>query len=291
MSIRFGPAGNADSFAAAGFRATVDAPAWLAGMGLNAYEYQCGRGVNIGTETANKIGAAARAHGIQLSLHAPYYINLSSEEPERMEKNVAYVLESCRAARDLGARRMVVHCGGLGKRTRVRAMENTRENVRRILTAMEEAGYTEQIVCLETMGKQSVIGSAEEICALVAMDDRLMPCIDFGHLNARTVGGCNSYEAFAAVLDLMENTIGHARTRVFHSHFSKIEYTQKGEYKHLTFADTRYGPEFEPLARLVAERDYAPTFICESAGTQAEDALTMKQMYEKQGVHPKEEKT
>jgi deoxyribonuclease-4 len=130
------------------------------------------------------------------------------------------------------------------------------------------------------MGKQSVVGSAEEVCGLVALDDRLLPCIDFGHLNARTGGRCNSYEAFAAVFDLLENGIGAERTRCLHIHFSKIEYGDKGELRHLTFADTRYGPEFAPLARLLRERQYEPTIICESAGTQAEDALTMKQLYE-----------
>lgn len=279
VCIKFGPAGNSDSFAAAGFKATVDAPKWLRGLGLDAYEYQCGRGVNIGDETAAKIGAAARAHGITLSLHTPYYINLSSNEPERMEKNIGYVLKSCQAAAAMGAGHLVVHCGGVGKQSRDKAFAHTIENVRAILAAVDGAGYTGQTICLETMGKQSVIGSAEEICKLVALDDRLLPCIDFGHLNARTVGGCNSYEAFCALFDLMENEIGHERTAHFHSHFSKIEYSAKGEVRHLTFADQVYGPEFAPLARVLAERGYAPTIICESAGTQAEDALAMQKLY------------
>ena len=279
MSIHFGPAGNSESFAAAGFKASADAPAWLAGLGLNAYEYQCGRGVNVGQETARKIGGAARAHGIALSLHTPYYINLSSGEDERREKNVGYLLQSCEAAATMGAQRMVVHCGGVGKQSRDKALQHSRENVRMLLDALDRGGYS-QTICLETMGKQSVVGSAEEVCGLVALDDRLLPCIDFGHLNARTGGRCNSYEAFAAVFDLLENGIGAERTRCLHIHFSKIEYGDKGELRHLTFADTRYGPEFAPLARLLRERQYEPTIICESAGTQAEDALTMKQLYE-----------
>lgn len=279
MTIHFGPAGNSQSFAEAGFKATVDAPAFIQKMGLNAYEYQCGHGVSVGTETAQKIGEAARAHGITMSLHAPYYINLSSVEDERVEKNIGYVLASCRAATDLGARRIVVHTGGVGKRSRAQALENTRVNVREILSAVEAAGYT-QTICLETMGKQSVIGSAEEIFDLVALDDRLLPCVDFGHLNARTLGKCSTREEFAAVLDRMENTIGLERARVFHSHFSKIQYSDKGEVRHLTFADEVYGPRFDPLAELIAARGWTPTFICESAGTQAEDAAEMMRLYD-----------
>jgi len=278
MEIKFGPAGNAQSFADAGFKATVDAPRWLHEMGLNAYEYQCGRGVNIGEETARKIAAQAALHDIAMSLHAPYYINLSNRDEERVQKNIGYVLASCQAATWLGADRIVVHTGGVGKQSRTKAFENTKENVRDILNAVEQAGYTTTI-CLETMGKQSVIGSAEEIFELVALDDRLLPCIDFGHLNARTCGKCSTEEEFAQVLDLMENTIGTERARVFHSHFSHIEYGPKGEVRHLTFADEQYGPDFSPLAKLIAQRGWTPRFICESAGTQAEDAKQMMEMY------------
>lgn len=278
MEIKFGPAGNAQSFAEAGFKATVDAPRWLHEMGLNAYEYQCGRGVNIGEETARKIAAQAALYDIAMSLHAPYYINLSNRDEERVQKNIGYVLASCQAATWLGADRIVVHTGGVGKQSRTKAFENTKENVRDILNAVEQAGYTTTI-CLETMGKQSVIGSAEEIFELVALDDRLLPCIDFGHLNARTCGKCSTEEEFAQVLDLMENTIGTERARVFHSHFSHIEYGPKGEVRHLTFADEQYGPDFAPLAKLIAQRGWTPRFICESAGTQAEDAKQMMDMY------------
>ncbi|EOQ37285.1 TIM barrel protein [Butyricicoccus pullicaecorum] len=278
MEIKFGPAGNAQSFAEAGFKATVDAPRWLHEMGLNAYEYQCGRGVNIGEETARKIAAQAALHDIAMSLHAPYYINLSNRDEERVQKNIGYVLASCQAATWLGADRIVVHTGGVGKQSRTKAFENTKENVRDILNAVEQAGYTTTI-CLETMGKQSVIGSAEEIFELVALDDRLLPCIDFGHLNARTCGKCSTEEEFAQVLDLMENTIGTERARVFHSHFSHIEYGPKGEVRHLTFADEQYGPDFAPLAKLIAQRGWTPRFICESAGTQAEDAKQMMDIY------------
>lgn len=278
MEIKFGPAGNAQSFAEAGFKATVDAPRWLHEMELNAYEYQCGRGVNLGEETAHKIAAQAALHDIAMSLHAPYYINLSNRDEERVQKNIGYVLASCQAATWLGADRIVVHTGGVGKQSRTKAFENTKENVRDILNAVEQAGYTTTI-CLETMGKQSVIGSAEEIFELVALDDRLLPCIDFGHLNARTCGKCSTEEEFAQVLDLMENTIGTERARVFHSHFSHIEYGPKGEVRHLTFADEQYGPDFAPLAKLIAQRGWTPRFICESAGTQAEDAKQMMDMY------------
>ena len=282
IEARFGPAGNSESFAAEGFKKSEDAPAWIAARWLTAFEYQCGRGVRCGEDTAKRIGAAARAHGVQMSIHAPYFINLSSEESERMEKNIGYVLDTARLAVPLGAVRMVVHCGGQGKLTRERAMRNTHENVKNILRALEEEHLTGCAVCLETMGKKSVLGSAEEVCELVAADERLLPCIDFGHLNCRTGGGMSTREDVARLFDRLENGIGAERTRILHAHFSHIEYNDKGEVRHLTFSDTVYGPDFLPVAQETAARGYAPTFICESAGTQAEDARMMMDLYKKE---------
>ncbi len=275
----FGPAGNSDSFTRV-YKGSVHAPGWLQKLGLDCYEYSCGRGVNVGEDTARAIGAAAKEAGIVMSLHAPYYINLSGVDPERMEKNVDYILQSARTADYLGGDRIVVHCGGLSGLTREEAMDHTRQNLKEALSALERAGLDHVRICVETMGKVNVLGDGPEVIQLCQLDSRLLPCIDFGHLNARSQGGMNNYEAMAALLDLMENQLGRERAEVFHAHFSKIEYTQKGEVRHLTFADTEYGPDFAPLARLLAEKKLTPRVICESAGTQAEDALAMKAAYQ-----------
>ena len=117
MSALFGPAGNAQSFP---YKSSVDAPRWLAELGLDCYEYQCGKGVNVGEDTARKIGAAARAHGIRLSLHAPYFINLANPDPDSLKKTVGYIVDACRAADWMGAGRVVIHSGALMKRSRGR---------------------------------------------------------------------------------------------------------------------------------------------------------------------------
>ena len=118
---------------------------------------------------------------------------------------------------------------------------------------------------------------------LCAMDEGLLPCIDFGHLNARTFGGIRERKDYAAILDAVEEGLGTDRASRFHAHFSKIAYTEKGgEKAHLTFADTVYGPDFEPLMEEVARRGWSPRFICESAGTQAEDARAMAEHYRRE---------
>ena len=275
----FGPAGNSDSFTKA-YKGSVHAPKWLKELGLDCYEYQCGRGVNMGEDTARAIGEAAREQGIRMSLHAPYYINLSGDGDERMEKNCEYIVKSARACHWLGGDRIVVHCGGLSGMERQVALEHTLLNLREALKALENEGLDHVRMCIETMGKVNVLGDQEEVCTICQMDERLLPCIDFGHLNARSQGGMYTEGDFAALLDLLENRLGQERAKHFHAHFSKIQYGKGGEIKHLTFADTEYGPEFAPLARLLARRELSPRVICESAGTQAEDAVAMKKMYE-----------
>ena len=289
MTAHFGPAGTADSFKALGYRQTTQVPDYLRRFGLNAFEYQCGRGVRVNPDTAAALREKAQAAGILLSLHAPYYISLASLEAEKRQNSVAYILQSAQAARTLGATRIIVHAGALSGQSREAALSVAKETLRSAQQALDEAGLSEIRICPETMGKINQLGTLEEVLELCRLDERFLPCVDFGHLNARTLGQMNSPEAFAAALDAMENALGRERAQSFHAHFSKIEYTPKGgEKRHLTFADTLYGPEFEPLGALLAARGLTPTIICESAGTQTEDAQTMKRFYEAQLLRQRE---
>lgn len=276
----FGPAGNAESFSVMGYKTNKDIPKYLTEMGLDAYEYQCGRGVKISNQAATDFGTIAKEHNIALSLHAPYYISLSSVEREKREGSVTYIVDSAIAADCMGATKIIVHSGSCSKISREEAMVLAKETLTWAYDALVERGLSHIHICPETMGKFNQLGDLSEVMELCLLNDSFIPCIDFGHLNARTLGSLKSTEDFLAVLNEIENKLGFDRLKLFHSHFSKIQYTDKGGEKcHLTFEDTLYGPVFEPLAELVAKKGLTPTFICESAGTQAEDALTMKKLY------------
>lgn len=280
MGAKFGPAGNSESFVAMGYKKTIQVPEYIVRMGLDAYEYQCGRGVRISEEAAREFGQKAREYSVALSLHSPYYISLSSIEKEKRDGSIEYILQSARAADAMGAQRVVVHSGSCSKISREEALELAKDNLKRAYQALDEQNLGHIHLCPETMGKVNQLGTLEEVLELCLIDERLIPCIDFGHLNARTFGKLNSFKAVKEVFDKMEDKLGASRMRQFHSHFSKIEYTLKGGEKcHLTFADTIYGPQFEPVAEMIVRKNASPTIICESAGTQAEDALTMKQIY------------
>lgn len=280
IDVRFGPSGQSESFAAEGHKSSLEMPKWLREKNLDAFEYQCGRGVMIGEETALKLGEQAREYDIALSIHAPYFTNLANPDEERREKTIGYVLQSCAAAKAMGATRIVIHSGSLMKRPREQALEIACETMKMVVEACDAAGYADITLCPELMGVRNQLGTLEEVMELCKVDERLIPCIDFGHYNSRDNGIIKSKADYAVIFDCMERELGEKRAKIFHGHFSKIEYTEKsGEVRHLTFADTVYGPEFEPLAELIAERGYSPTIVCESAGTQTEDAQFMKNSY------------
>lgn len=279
MTARFGPAGNSESFAAAGFKSTLQAPAWLAQMGLTAYEYQCGRGVRVSVDSALQLGALAKEHDIALSLHAPYFISLASVDPQKRDNSITYILDSARAVSLMGGDRIVVHPGGLGGRSREEATALAKETLVRAQAALDENGLSGVHICPETMGKINQLGNLDEVLDMCTVDERFYPCIDFGHLNSRTQGEVNSTAAFEQVIDTIKNRLGEERGRCFHVHFSKIAYTAGGEKCHLTFDDDVFGPDPAPLMEVIAARNLAPVVICESAGTQAEDALSMMQLW------------
>ena len=278
MAISFGPGGNSISWGKRKF--PQDLPEYLDSMGLNGYEIECGRGVRISAATAELLPSLAREHGINVTLHAPYFISLSSVTEETRLKSVDYILLSAQAAKSVGARKIVVHSGSCSKMTREEATALAADTLRRSQAALDEAGLSDIIICPETMGKINQLGTLEEVVELCGVDERFLPTVDFGHLNARTLGGIKSRDDYAAMLDLIENKLGSERLSNMHIHFSKIEYTTGGEKRHLTFDDFVYGPDFEPLMEEIHKRGMQPSVICESDGTQAEDAAAMKRYFE-----------
>ena len=273
----FGPGGNSESFYAAGHKSTTEAPAYLAALGLGAYEFEAGNGLNAGERTLRAIGEEAKKHGIELSLHTPYFISLSGTDPEKRLKSIGYIERSLQAAEWLGADTIVVHCGSAAKISRDEAMALASDT---LLKTIEAVGDTPIHIGLETMGKITQLGTLDEMIALCALDAHFYPVVDFGHMNARERGGFfPDADSYRRVFDTVAAGLGDEKARYMHCHFSKIEFTDAGEKRHLTFADTAYGPTFEPLAEALARDGLCPRIICESAGTMTEDALFMQNAY------------
>jgi len=278
--IKFGPGGNSLSFYDEGYKSTIDAPKWLNNLGLDLYEYECGQGVRVSIDTAKKFGEEAKKYGIEVSVHAPYFISLASEEEQKRENSIGYILKTLEVAKAMGGRKIVVHPGGCGKRDRNEAFLLACETMKKAVNAAKDNGFSDMLICPETMGKINQIGTVEEIINMCKLDEMLVPTIDFGHVNAREMGSLKTSDDYEKIIKYMIDELGFTKVKNFHVHFSKIEYTKGGEKRHLTFSDDVYGPEFEPLAHVLKKYLLEPTIICESDGTMAEDALTMKKIYD-----------
>ena len=278
--IQFGPSGNSESFYAQGYSHTEESAKFVKDMGLDCFEYSFGRGVRMTDAKALSIGKAFKEQGIELSVHAPYYINFANPEEENAEKSYNYVLESGRVLKLMGGKRCVFHSATQGKMEREAAVSLTEERLKVLRDRIYEAGLNDLYFCPETMGKIAQIGTLEEIVRFCRIDPVYLPAVDFGHLNAREQGSLKTVEDYKSRLEYMISELGYEKKKHFHVHFSKIQYSEKGEVRHLTLEDTVYGPEFMPLAVALKELKLEPYIVSESAGTQAEDALAMKRMYE-----------
>ena len=278
MAAKFGPGGNSESFYAEGFKSTLQAPGWVRARGLDPYEYQGGNGITASPKTLAAIGQKAAEHGVAMSLHAPYYISLSSEFEEKRAKSLDYIAACADAGEALGARIMVVHTGSAAKISRETAMAYAADTVEKACALLAEK-RTSVRMGLETMGKQNQLGTLDEVLRLCAIAPAILaPVVDFGHLNAREGGVLRTADDYKRIFDAISSALGGEAAETLHCHFSQIEYTKMGEKRHLTFADETFGPFFGPLAEAIVSLGVSPTIICESAGTMAEDALRMKEL-------------
>ena len=278
--IKFGPSGNSLRFYQEGYKSTVDAPLWLANQGLNIYEYSFGRGINISDAKANEIAQKAVENSVEITVHAPYYINLANPSDEMAEKSYQYIINSALKARAFGGKRIVFHPSTVGKMTREDAMALTQKRMEILAGLIVKNNLDDMIFCPETMGKINQIGTVEEVTEFCKVADFFIPTVDFGHINARTQGSLATQEDYEKLIVHIIENLGFERAKNLHVHFSKIQYSTGGEVRHLTFADNIYGPDFEPLARAFKKYNMEPYVICESDGTQADDAIEMKRIYE-----------
>lgn len=274
---KFGPGGNGDLFYASGKKSTAQAPEWVKNFGLDAYEYEAGKGIMAGEEALRKIGDEAQKHGVLMSLHTPYFISLSGIDEQKRLNSIEYIKKSLWAAELLHADTIVIHSGSAAKISREEAMRLSMDTLEKVIEAV---GDTSIKLGIETMGKVNQLGTLDEVITQCSVDKHYVPVVDFGHMNARENGLFVTADDYRRVFDKIACGVSDDAARNLHCHFSKIEYTASGEKCHLTFEDNTYGPDFEPLMEAIYKEGLTPRIICESDGTQAEDALAMKNHYE-----------
>ena len=200
MSAKFGPGGNSDAFKLAGGRSTLQAPGFVKSIGLDAYEYEAGNGITGSPEMFLNVGAKAKEHGIKMSFHTPYFISLSSVEPQKRINSVEYIRQSAAVSTLLGAETMVVHCGSCAKISRETAMGYAKETLIMADEMLAQNDFN-TVLGIETMGKVNQLGTLSEVIELCKISKRFAPVVDFGHLNARDRGVLRTADDFKRIFD------------------------------------------------------------------------------------------
>jgi len=276
---RFGPAGMPFGFKV--LKRTVDeVPMYLRAEGLDAFEYQMvrwGPVPQIKRKMAEKLGENARENDVWLTAHGSYFVNLTAAQSAMLEASKKRLLACVTGAHWMGAHIVVFHPGSYAGRSPRVVFEVCEKAMREIVGAMRQLGMTRVHLAPETMGKSSQFGSLEEVLSLCERVDLTEPNVDWAHLHARDRGRFKTVDDVREVVDAIEKRLGSEALKNLHCHFSRIEFTDKGERRHHNLESVEYGPDFGFLARLVAERGLKPVFACETPNLDV-DAQKLRDM-------------
>ncbi len=246
----------------------------IAQLGLDCMEVEFVKGVKMGSDTAKKIAESAQKLGIRLSVHAPYYINLNSPDKGKWLVSQERILNSARLAALCGAQNVVFHCGYYGEGSPEDAFQNIKNGIKEIVSILKSE-RTPVSLRAETMGKKSQFGSLEEILFLCQEVDGLLPCIDISHIHARE-GKVNSYLEFYRILTKISKKLGKDSLSNLHIHIAGVEYSAKGEIRHLNLKESDF--KYDEWIQALKDLNVKGAVICESP-IQEQDAVMLKNLY------------
>jgi len=272
MRIRFGPAGIPIQCEGG---STLDGVRCCREIGLGAMEMEFVQGVRMGEKSAGEVRTAAKEHDVSLSSHAPYFVNLCSEEPEKIANSERHIISSARITALAGGGITVFHPGFYQKLAPQEAFERAKNALEKIEEKLKAEGVKMRLGA-ETVGKKSAFGGLEENIKLSQELEMVEPAIDFAHLHARGDFRIRGEADYKAIFDRLENALGDYVKR-FHCHFSEINYSDKGELNHFPLG-TNNEPPFKPFMKVLAENGYSGTVICETPRLDL-DAMEMQKEY------------
>lgn len=246
-------------------------------LGLDSMELEFVRGVHIKEDKAPEIKKTAKDNDIVLTCHAPYYINLNSEDKKKFHASIGYILNSAKIAYLCGGFSVCFHAGYYQKQDPAKVYEKIKEGIKKITKELKESDNNIWIRP-EISGKQAQFGDLKEIIRLSQDLKQVMPCIDFSHNFARSIGQANKLEDFGEVLSEVKDNLGKEALNNMHIHVSGIEYGDKGEKHHLILEESKFN--YKDLMKSLREFNVKGVLICESPNIE-EDALLMKKIYSK----------
>ena len=255
---------------------------WLRDMGLNAYEIQCVYGFKI-SDVNKEIIIREKENGINFSIHAPYYINLGSQNAPVVERSKENMKQGIELAKAIGVNRIIFHPGGGHNNTE----EGRKVAVKQLIDAVNE--FTHEIdmgevrLYPEIGGKTANLGSLDEIIEICKNCEYCYPCIDIAHLHAREFGSIQNIEDLRVRLQKLKNELPE-KFKYIHFHAYTINYNDKGEIKHLmhgeNMPDGSVGrPNLDDFIALLHEMNINPWVISEASDTQEIGAKYMRDLY------------
>ncbi len=245
----------------------------LKDMNLDGMEMEFVHGVRISDDNKTIVREKSKENDFIITAHAPFYINLNSPEPEKIEASIQRIIETVNVASKTEAYSITFHAAFYMGKDKDFVYSQVKNAMNRVVESTQNSPVW---IRPETTGKATQWGDLEEIIKLSKEFERVLPCVDFSHLHARTAGGYNTYDDFCKIFDDIGTQIGQYALDNFHAHLAGIEYTQKGERKHLNLEESDMN--YKDLLKAMKKFDIKGALVCESPNIE-DDALLLKQYY------------
>ena len=245
-------------------------------MNLDGMEVEFVHGVRMNDQTRQLLKETSQEQGFLLTSHGPFYINLNSQEEEKVDASIQRIIETAQAASDFGGYSITYHAAfymGVDKET---VYNQVKVQTQKIIEALKKADIKVWIRP-ETTGKATQWGDYEEIIRLSKEFDMVLPCIDFSHIHARTGGEYNTYDEFCKILDRISTELGQKAIENFHAHLAGIEYTAKGEKKHLILQESDMN--YKDLLKAMKSFGVKGALVCESPNIETDTKILRDYYY------------
>jgi deoxyribonuclease-4 len=297
--INFGVAGYPPAFNQSKYRRDRMAISqWISEIGLDAFEMQMTYGPRTTAENCVEHRRLAEQADIKISVHASYFIVFTSDDATKIAQSNDTLKRTYDAANLLGATTVVLHPGPLYGASGRDPLDRFIENAGRCL---DEIGKTDIGLFVETAGKIGQLGSVDEILEICRHLDGTFPCVDFGHVHARTLGSLEEPKAIDSLVDQLVSFIESRNNPRIHFHYTPIHFGPRGEIQHRAIDDRYvplpqrnmfglhgpgeasgdgfYHPRVDPVGRALQRIPIDCTVISETHDSQETGAMALKQAF------------
>lgn len=244
-------------------------------MDLDGLEVEFVHGVRMNEANQTLLKSYALENKLKVTCHGPYYINLNSNEEEKIEASIQRILETARMGKNIGAYSITFHAAFYMGKNPDDVYKTVYKSMEKICTELEEENNNIWIRP-ETTGKGTQWGTLEEIVKLSKEFKNVLPCIDFAHIHARNNGTFNTYDEFSKMIEFTANELGNDVLDNMHMHLAGIEYGPKGEKNHLLLENSDMN--YKDLLKVFKEFNIKGVLVCESPNIE-EDTKLLKEYY------------